>query len=84
VAGYYRYIDTALQKGPGCLSPWLKKHLSAGRNEARFRRGLAAKVDVSVRLAQVFAQDDLEFTLFFSSLQAFTRSPGQSNYAAGC
>jgi NAD(P)-dependent dehydrogenase (short-subunit alcohol dehydrogenase family) len=56
----------------------------AGMDEARFRRGLAAKVDVSVRLAQVFAQDDLDFTLFFSSLQSFTRSPGQSNYAAGC
>jgi len=56
----------------------------AGMDEARFRAGLAAKVDVCVRLAQVFAHEDLEFTLFFSSAQSFAKSPGQSNYAAGC
>src|SRR5262249_26853147 len=56
----------------------------AGMDEARFRRGLAAKVDVCVRLAQVFAPEDLDFTLFFSSAQSFSKSPGQSNYAAGC
>ena len=56
----------------------------AGMDEARFRRGLAAKVDVCVRLAQVFTPEDLDFTLFFSSAQSFSKSPGQSNYAAGC
>jgi len=56
----------------------------AGMDEARFRAGLAAKVDVCVRLAQVFAHEDLDFTLFFSSAQSFAKSPGQSNYAAGC
>ena len=55
-----------------------------GMDEVRFRAGLAAKVDVCVRLAQVFAQEDLDFTLFFSSAQSFSKSPGQSNYAAGC
>ena len=56
----------------------------AGMDEARFRAGLAAKVDVCVRLAQVFEREDLDFTLFFSSAQSFSKSPGQSNYAAGC
>jgi polyketide synthase PksN len=56
----------------------------AGMDEARFRAGLTAKVDVCVRLAQVFEQEDLDFTLFFSSAQSFSKSPGQSNYAAGC
>jgi hypothetical protein len=37
--------------------------------------GLVAKADVSVRLAQVFAQEDLDFTLFFSSLQSLIGHP---------
>jgi polyketide synthase PksN len=53
-------------------------------DEERFRSGLAAKVDVSVRLAQVFQKEPLDFVLFFSSLQSFSKAPGQSNYAAGC
>ncbi len=56
----------------------------ARMDEARFRAGLSAKVDVSVRLAQVFGNEALDFVLFFSSLQSFTRGAGQSNYAAGC
>jgi NAD(P)-dependent dehydrogenase (short-subunit alcohol dehydrogenase family) len=52
--------------------------------ESVFKQVLAAKVDVSVRLAQVFAQEQLDFVLFFSSLQSFIAAPGQSNYAAGC
>jgi acyl transferase domain-containing protein/SAM-dependent methyltransferase/acyl carrier protein len=50
----------------------------------RFRAGLSAKLDVSVRLAQVFAAEALDFVLFFSSMTTFTKAPGQSNYAAGC
>jgi polyketide synthase PksN len=46
----------------------------AQMDEARFRAGLAAKVDVSVRLAQVFAQETLDFVLFFSSLQSFEKA----------
>jgi acyl transferase domain-containing protein len=53
-------------------------------SEASFRAVLAAKVDVSVRLAQVFGGEPLDFVLFFSSLQSFMPAPGQSNYAAGC
>jgi polyketide synthase PksM len=53
-------------------------------DEAVFEAGLAAKVDVSVRLAQVFGGESLDFALFFSSMQSFTKAAGQSNYAAGC
>lgn len=53
-------------------------------DEERFRQSLYAKVEVSVRLAQVFAQDRLDFLAFFSSMQSFSKAPGQSNYAAGC
>ncbi|MDI2590409.1 amino acid adenylation domain-containing protein [Pseudomonas sp. 681] len=50
----------------------------------KFAAGLAAKVDVCARLAEVFEHQPLDFMLFFSSLQSFTKSAGQSNYAAGC
>jgi len=56
----------------------------ANMDEARFVASLASKVDVSVRLAQVFGTEPLDFVLFFSSLQSFARGAGQSNYAAGC
>ena len=56
----------------------------ANMDEADFRAGLAAKVDVCVRLAQVFAKEPLDFVLFFSSMTAFSKAAGQSNYAAGC
>ena len=56
----------------------------ANINEERFQAALAAKVDVSVHLAHVFSHEPLDFVLFFSSLNAFTKMPGQSNYAAGC
>src|SRR5436305_1278282 len=52
-------------------------------DEERFYAVLAAKVDVSVRLAQIFEQEPLDFVLFFSSLNAFACPAGQSNYAAG-
>jgi acyl transferase domain-containing protein/acyl carrier protein/SAM-dependent methyltransferase len=53
-------------------------------DEQRFKASLHAKVDVSVRMVQAFAQEKLDFVLFFSSLQSFTKAAGQSNYAAGC
>jgi acyl transferase domain-containing protein/acyl carrier protein/SAM-dependent methyltransferase len=52
--------------------------------EQRFWSGLSAKVDVCVRMAQVFAHLPLDFALFFSSIQALEKTPRQSNYAAGC
>jgi acyl transferase domain-containing protein/SAM-dependent methyltransferase len=53
-------------------------------DEDTFRRVLAAKVDVSVRMAQVFGARCSDFLLFFSSMQSWSRNAGQSNYAAGC
>ncbi|WP_052410167.1 SDR family NAD(P)-dependent oxidoreductase [Paenibacillus durus] len=62
----------------------LRDQSIANMEEERFRAGLFAKVAVSVRLAQIFGEEPLDFMLFFSSFNAFTRSPGQSNYVAGC
>ncbi|WP_162002409.1 SDR family NAD(P)-dependent oxidoreductase [Streptomyces sp. CB01881] len=56
----------------------------ARMTEDRFRAAVRAKVDVSVRMAQVFAGEPLDFVLFFSSLNSFQRSAGQSNYVCGC
>jgi NADP-dependent 3-hydroxy acid dehydrogenase YdfG len=53
-------------------------------DEERFARALAAKVNVSVHLAQVFSQESPDFVMYFSGLQSFGKMPGQSNYAAGC
>ncbi|MFF4602688.1 SDR family NAD(P)-dependent oxidoreductase [Streptomyces sp. NPDC001339] len=56
----------------------------ANMAETDFRASLAAKIDTSVAMAQVFGREQLDFVLFFSSLQSFTTAAGQSNYAAGC
>ena len=56
----------------------------ATMDEDRFKSGLRAKVDVSVVLAQVFEKERLDFVMFFSSMIAFGKAAGQSNYAAGC
>jgi len=56
----------------------------ANMTEDAFQEVLRAKIDVCVRLAQVFRQDALRFVLFFSSWNAFIKSAGQSNYVAGC
>jgi acyl carrier protein/SAM-dependent methyltransferase len=53
-------------------------------DEQRFWRGLAAKIEVSVRMVQAFAHLPLDFVLFFSSIQALERTQRQANYAAGC
>jgi polyketide synthase PksN len=52
--------------------------------EPVFRASLSAKVDVSVNMDRVFGREELDFMLFFSSIVSFVKSPGQSNYAAGC
>ncbi len=62
----------------------LKDQGLASMDESSFRASLAAKVDLAVNIGQVFAQEKLDFVLFFSSLQSSFRAPGQSNYAAGC
>ncbi|MFJ1958216.1 SDR family NAD(P)-dependent oxidoreductase [Streptomyces microflavus] len=62
----------------------LRDQSLARMDEATLRAGLAAKVDVGVAMAEVFADEALDFALFFSSVQSFTTAAGQSNYAAGC
>ncbi|WP_088833756.1 SDR family NAD(P)-dependent oxidoreductase [Paenibacillus tyrfis] len=56
----------------------------ANMEEGQFRASLAAKVDVSVRMAQVFGEEPLDFVMIFSSVNAFLKAAGQSNYVAGC
>jgi acyl transferase domain-containing protein/acyl carrier protein/2-polyprenyl-3-methyl-5-hydroxy-6-metoxy-1,4-benzoquinol methylase len=56
----------------------------ARMDEERFRTTYAAKADIAVNLAEVFAGQPLDFVAFFSSMQAFFTAPGQANYAAGC
>ncbi|SAL32898.1 polyketide synthase [Caballeronia udeis] len=53
-------------------------------SEADFRSILSVKIDLSVRIAQVFASEALDFALFFSSNASFVRGAGMSGYAAGC
>jgi acyl transferase domain-containing protein len=52
--------------------------------ESAFRAGLSAKVDISVNLDRVFGGQNLDFMLFFSSIISLFKTPGQSNYSAGC
>ncbi|MER5948442.1 SDR family NAD(P)-dependent oxidoreductase [Streptomyces sp. NPDC001904] len=56
----------------------------AQMSEERFLAGYAAKLDVGVRMAQVFRDVPLDFVLFFSSVVSFVKAGGQANYAAGC
>ncbi|MEX3613474.1 MAG: SDR family NAD(P)-dependent oxidoreductase, partial [Burkholderia gladioli] len=56
----------------------------AAMPEAEFAGALAAKVDTAVLGTRVFANQPLDFVLFFSSMMSFGRAAGQSNYAAGC
>lgn len=51
--------------------------------EQTFAMVLGAKVNSSINMLQVFGEEPLDFMLFFSSLVAFLKTAGQSNYAAG-
>jgi amino acid adenylation domain-containing protein len=53
-------------------------------DEAAFRVALEPKVKGSVVLHRVVAEEDLDFIMFFSSIQTFMGNPGQSNYGAAC
>ncbi|KID58857.1 hypothetical protein JF50_03130 [Pseudoalteromonas luteoviolacea] len=52
--------------------------------EAQFNRSYHAKQQTGEVALEVFSQADLDFFLFFSSMQSFSPAAGQSNYAAGC
>ncbi|PCK08381.1 MAG: hypothetical protein COA42_09460 [Alteromonadaceae bacterium] len=56
----------------------------AQMDETQFHQSLDAKVKVATCLAEVFSEQNLDFVLFFSSIQSSLQSAGQSNYAAGC
>ncbi|MGX4256842.1 SDR family NAD(P)-dependent oxidoreductase [Bacillus sp. YH3-2-B2] len=56
----------------------------ANMDEASFRNAFSAKVNTSVRMIEAFKGEPLDFVLFFSSVNSFTKNAGQSNYAAGC
>ncbi|MBP2000171.1 polyketide synthase PksM [Paenibacillus shirakamiensis] len=62
----------------------MEDHTIALLDEQSLGAVLSAKVDVSVRISQVFSQEKLDFILFFSSFNAVARPIGQSNYSAGC
>ncbi|MYR11741.1 SDR family NAD(P)-dependent oxidoreductase, partial [Streptomyces sp. SID724] len=62
----------------------LRDRSLARMDEGTLRASLAAKAGVGVAMAEVFADEPLDFALFFSSVQSFTTAAGQSNYAAGC
>ena len=55
----------------------------AEMEEAKFREVLSAKVDVSVRMAQVFAGQELDWVMVFSSLNSFAKDAGKAGYSAG-
>lgn len=56
----------------------------ANMEEIQFKAGLSAKVEVSVRIEQVFQKEPLDFVMFFSSMISFIKNPKQSHYASGC
>jgi len=62
----------------------LQDHGISRMDESAFKASLSAKVDVSVNMDRVFGEQGLDFMLFFSSIISFIKSPGQSNYTAGC
>ena len=55
----------------------------AEMEEAKFREVLSAKMDVSVRMAQVFAGQELDWVMVFSSLNSFAKDAGKAGYSAG-
>ena len=86
LAGAYREIKQRFSRVHGVIHAALVFSGGglAATEEDRFRAVLASKVAVSVRLAQVFGEEALDFVLFFSSINAFMKSPGSSGYASGC
>ena len=56
----------------------------ATMDEAAFQVALDPKVKGSVVLHRVVKEEDLDFIMFFSSIQTFMGNPGQSNYGAAC
>lgn len=55
----------------------------AAMDEQRLRSILSVKLDAVVHMAQVFAEEDLDFALFFSSMASFGKAGGMAGYSAG-
>ena len=62
----------------------LRDKIIANMTEDDLRAALDTKVRGSYILHHVLKNEQLDFMLFFSSVQSFSGNPGQSNYAAGC
>ncbi|MGN4069128.1 SDR family NAD(P)-dependent oxidoreductase, partial [Burkholderia gladioli] len=56
----------------------------AALDEAGFAEVLATKATTCEQMDAVFGGDALDFQLFFSSAQSFTKTPRLSHYSAGC
>ncbi|CAG7645219.1 SDR family NAD(P)-dependent oxidoreductase [Actinacidiphila bryophytorum] len=61
----------------------LRDRMLRSMPESDLRAVLEAKIAVSEAVSTAFAAEHLDFVLFFSSLVAHARPPGQANYAAG-
>ncbi|MGW6793687.1 SDR family NAD(P)-dependent oxidoreductase [Streptomyces chartreusis] len=61
----------------------LRDQSFATMDEDTMRASLSAKIDAAVTTAEIFDGDNLDFALFFSSVQSFATAAGQGNYAAG-
>ncbi|MCP5002639.1 MAG: SDR family NAD(P)-dependent oxidoreductase, partial [Planctomycetes bacterium] len=75
----YGKIDGVVHSAVGIFDESLKVV-----EEEDFQKILSVKIDISVRIAQVFRKESLDFLLFFSSTTSFSRAGGMSGYSAGC
>ncbi len=55
----------------------------ANMDEASFRNAYSAKVNTSVRMIEAFKGEPLDFVLFFSSVNSFTKMPGKATMRQG-
>lgn len=62
----------------------LKDKMLNNMTEEMLEAALAPKVAGSVNMYRAFENTEIDFYLFFSSIQSFTGNAGQANYAAGC
>ncbi|MBZ9609907.1 SDR family NAD(P)-dependent oxidoreductase [Clostridium estertheticum] len=75
----YKYINGVIDSSIVLFDQSLEN-----MDERHYKSVLSTKVDISVRIAQIFKEEQLDFVLFFSSIMSFTKAAGQSNYASGC
>ncbi|MGD8401979.1 MAG: SDR family NAD(P)-dependent oxidoreductase, partial [Bacillota bacterium] len=75
----YAKINGVIHSAVGMLDQSL-----ANMKEEHFKAGLSAKIDIGVRIVQVFQAEPLDFIMFFSSIVTFLKEYGKSSYVAGC